>query len=152
MKTLQPRKKVMVREDVCIGCRLCEFHCAAEHHPSKNLIKAFKGGEEKPRGRVRVVEDGPLSFALVCRHCDEPLCAYACVSGAMAVNPATGRVVHDPERCISCMSCVMACANGSIIWDEDGGIVTKCDLCPGRDIPACVEHCPNEALFLTEGA
>jgi carbon-monoxide dehydrogenase iron sulfur subunit len=26
--------------------------------------------------------------------------------------------------------------------------VVKCDLCPDREIPACVDNCPNEALTL----
>ena len=150
--TLKPQRKVMVREEVCIGCHLCEFYCAAEHHPSKDLIKAFKKGPEKPIGRVQVVEEGPLSFALVCRHCEEPLCVFACVSGAMARDPETGKVAHDPDRCIGCMSCIMACANGSIIWDEKKGVVAKCDFCPEREVPACVANCPNEALFVVEGA
>jgi len=27
-------------------------------------------------------------------------------------------------------------------------MVLKCDLCQEREIPACVENCPNEALIL----
>ncbi len=150
MNKLAPRKRIQIKEEACIGCHLCEFYCAAEHHPSKDLLKAFGPGRERPRGRVRVVEEGPVSFALVCRHCDEPLCVFACVSGAMERDPETGKVIHDPERCVGCLSCVLACSNGTILWDEKRGVVAKCDLCPGREVPACVAGCPNEALILTE--
>jgi len=29
-------------------------------------------------------------------------------------------------------------------------VALKCDLCPGRNTPACVENCPNQALLLVE--
>ena len=143
-------KRIRVKEEACVNCRLCEFYCAAEHHPSKSLRKAFGPGRERPAGRVRVAENGPLSFALVCRHCDEPLCVFACVSGAMRKDPESGRVIHDPGSCVGCLSCLLACPVGAIIWDEKKEVVGKCDFCPGREIPACVENCPNEALVLEE--
>ena len=29
-----------------------------------------------------------------------------------------------------------------------GVVASKCDLCGDRETPACVEHCPNEAIKL----
>jgi carbon-monoxide dehydrogenase iron sulfur subunit len=35
--------------------------------------------------------------------------------------------------------------------EKDGRKVSaKCDLCPGRETPACVENCPNDALYVVE--
>ena len=60
-------KKVYPKEDVCIGCRLCEIHCLVQHSKSKDIIKAFK--KEFPRAlkRIRVEEKRPVSFAVQCR-------------------------------------------------------------------------------------
>ncbi|MBI4318084.1 MAG: 4Fe-4S dicluster domain-containing protein [Chloroflexi bacterium] len=146
-------KRIYPREEVCIGCRLCEIHCLVQHSRSKNLIKAYK--KESPRGiaRISVQEDGPVSFALQCRHCEEPLCVYSCLTGAMYRDPETGAVRHDAEKCVGCWTCILACPYGAIARDLGARkIVAKCDLCPGLAVPACVANCPNEALIYREEA
>ena len=100
-----------------------------------------------PDPAVRVEEDGAISFALQCRHCDDAPCVAACISGAMTRDPETGAIKHDPDKCIGCWSCVMVCPFGAIQINLDKGKVSsKCDLCGGDKVPACVAHCPNEAL------
>jgi carbon-monoxide dehydrogenase iron sulfur subunit len=42
----------------------------------------------------------------------------------------------------------MACPFGALAKDDRERIVFKCDLCPDRDVPACVEACPTKALFI----
>jgi len=42
----------------------------------------------------------------------------------------------------------MAYKRGVISRQTDAGV--KCDLCQGRDIPACVEACPTYALVFCE--
>jgi Fe-S-cluster-containing dehydrogenase component len=29
-------------------------------------------------------------------------------------------------------------------------VAVRCDLCPDRETPACVEFCPNDALYVVE--
>ena len=134
-----------------MGCRLCEIHCLVEHSRSRKIIKAYK--EEFPRALPRMIveERGALSFALPCRHCEEAPCIAACITGAMHRHTTTGAVICDEERCVGCWSCIMACPFGVILRDAKGRrVVTKCDLCPDRDVPVCVEACPNEALVYEE--
>ncbi|MHC1585086.1 MAG: 4Fe-4S dicluster domain-containing protein, partial [Candidatus Syntropharchaeia archaeon] len=73
-------KRIYVKEEVCIGCRLCEIHCIVQHSKSKNIIKAFKKEFPRPLPGVIVEEKGILSFALQCRHCDEAFCVEACMT------------------------------------------------------------------------
>jgi carbon-monoxide dehydrogenase iron sulfur subunit len=144
-------KKIYVREEYCMGCRLCEIHCLVEHSKSKKIIKAYK--EEFPRAvpRVIVEQAGPLSFALPCRHCEEAPCVGACITGAMHRDKTTGAVVNDQDRCVGCWSCIMVCPFGVILRDvKERKVATKCDLCPDRDVPVCVAACPNEALVYEE--
>jgi len=139
-------KRVYAREEYCIGCRLCEVHCITQHSKSKDIVKAHRK-EVSPPSRVKVQEQGPLSFAVQCRHCDDPACVYSCLSGAMSKDPLTGLVVHDPKRCIGCWTCVMVCPVGAIVPDVQAHkIGSKCDLCAELEIPVCVQNCPNRAL------
>jgi len=144
-------KRIYPKEEVCIGCRLCEIWCLVEHSRSKRIIKAFK--EEVPRAlpRVLVEEIRPLSFALQCRHCDEAYCVEACLTGAMYRDEETVVVLCDQDKCIGCWTCIMVCPFGAIMRDErEKKVASKCDLCPGREVPACVEYCPNDALVYEE--
>jgi carbon-monoxide dehydrogenase iron sulfur subunit len=71
----------------------------------------------------------------------------------MYKEPDSGAVAVDPYKCSGCWTCIMVCPYGAITRDIDKGIVAKCDLCPGRDVPACVANCPNEALvWIEDGA
>jgi carbon-monoxide dehydrogenase iron sulfur subunit len=149
-------KRIYIREEYCMGCRLCEVHCLVQHSKSKDIIKVYKGKEPKPVPGIIVEEKGYLSFALQCRHCEEAPCLEACPTGAMYRDKETGAVLCDEEKCIGCWMCIMVCPFGVVSrWQEtaDGGrtkIVSKCDLCIGEETPVCVKNCPNEAITCEE--
>lgn len=142
-------KKIFAKQENCISCRLCEIHCITAHSKSKDIVKAFKlEGRKVPR--IRMERSGAISFAVQCRHCEQPLCVYSCITGAMSIN-ADGEVVNDPERCVGCLTCILVCPYGAVTRGEEGDkVVAKCDLCAGLEAPACVENCPNRALVLKE--
>ena len=147
-------KRIYANEEVCIGCKLCEIWCTVEHSKSQDIIKAFKHELQKADPKVLVEISKPISFALQCRHCNEPDCVYACISGAMYIDE-DGTVQHNADKCVGCASCIMVCPFGAITIARDPlsnavKVVSKCDLCPDSDVPACVAHCPNEALVYIE--
>jgi carbon-monoxide dehydrogenase iron sulfur subunit len=86
----------------------------------------------------------------------------ACLAGAIYRFAATGTVMINPDRCINCASCAMACPYGVIRFHEDPlapagkAIAVKCDNCSARvvkgQIPACVEICKSGALTYEEMA
>jgi carbon-monoxide dehydrogenase iron sulfur subunit len=141
-------KHIIVNEDVCMGCGLCKVHCLTEHSQSKDIIRAHQ--KETPRAipRLRVEKIDEISLAIQCQHCDEPWCVYSCLTGAMQKNPVTGIVNSNPDKCIGCWTCFLACPYGALKRDTSRNVVTKCDLCPSLDVPACVSNCPNEALSI----
>ena len=79
----------------------------------------------------------------------------ACLVGAMQKTPE-GPVIYDPERCMGCRYCLLACPYGIPRYDWDGPVpfVHKCTMCYHRlsegGIPACVEACPQEATIFGE--
>lgn len=100
---------------------------------------------------IQAVNSKPVP--VLCRHCEEPACVDACMSGAMRKDPDTGIVTNEGnvQQCIGCWMCIMVCPFG-VITQQNGESRTalKCDLCPGRELPACVESCPNKALVFAE--
>jgi carbon-monoxide dehydrogenase iron sulfur subunit len=143
-------KRVYAKEEVCIGCHLCEIACIVEHSESKNVVRAFKGVTPKPVARNVVEEEGPLTLSVNCRHCDEAPCVAVCIAGAMTKDEESGVVGHNEEKCVGCWSCIMACPYGVIRMNPARQKAVKCDLCSGRTMPACVQACPNRALVFEE--
>ena len=143
-------KRVYVKEEVCIGCHLCEVYCQLQHAQSKDLVKAFKRAPSPPLPRLRVEEKGVVSFSVRCQHCDEAPCIYGCLTGAITRDGSTGIIKLDEEKCMGCWTCVLLCPFGAIGRDIKQGRTVKCDLCEGKDIPVCVVNCPNEALVYVD--
>lgn len=135
--------RVKAVAEYCIGCGLCEIYCAAHHDGYQgNVIKAFKKG--KPLTRSNLIRDLYRSWFNTCSHCQDAPCINGCISGAMQ-RDERGIVFVDIDRCVNCCTCVMLCPFGHARLGERG--IVKCDLCRMESgIPACVSHCPNEAL------
>ena len=153
-------KEVVVHPEKCVGCMQCMLACATAHSQSLALFAATL---ESPRPRPRVhVGAGRYNegFPNRCRHCDPAPCQMACLTGAIARDAASATVLIDPERCINCASCAMACPYGVIRFHEDPfappgqTVAVKCDNCGSRVSqglePACVEVCKTGALVFEE--
>jgi carbon-monoxide dehydrogenase iron sulfur subunit len=153
-------KEVIVQPEKCVGCMQCMIACATAHSQTKHLYTAVLE-TPLPKSRVHVgagvYNEG---FPNRCRHCDPAPCMQACLGGAIFRDTATGTVLIDPDRCINCASCAMACPYGVIRFHEDcvappGKVVAvKCDNCDQRQsqglVPACVEVCKTGALIFDD--
>lgn len=141
-------KRVYVNEKWCLGCHLCEYNCAFANSGENDMVHALQNVKIHPR--IRVEGDNKISFAVQCRHCDEPLCVKSCISGAMSVRDG---VVHcDTDKCVGCLTCVLVCPYGAVMPAPDGGVIQKCELCTNNSFgePACVKGCPNNAIVFEE--
>lgn len=142
-------REIFVRLDRCVGCHSCELACAVEHSRSRAL---FGATAETPRPRRRLYVEYVLGrkMPFLCRHCEDAPCVAACRTGALTQDPVTRIVTHNPERCIGCWMCTMVCPYGVIGREWERRIALKCDRCPDREVPACVEACPTRALVFME--
>ena len=112
-------KRILIREEYCMGCRLCEVHCLVQHSKTKNMIKAYKGEYPKPIPRIIVEEEGHVSFALQCRHCEDAPCLEACITGALYRDRETGVVLCDEDKCVGCQTCVPICPGQAIFMVDE---------------------------------
>jgi Fe-S-cluster-containing dehydrogenase component len=65
-----------------------------------------------------------------------------------------GIVFIDPNLCVGCKSCMIACPWGAPQWNDEKGKAVKCDYCMDRvDAglkPACVTVCTTHCLYFAE--
>jgi carbon-monoxide dehydrogenase iron sulfur subunit len=128
--------------DKCVGCRICEYLCAAEKDKVFNPL----------RSRIRAVRIYPtINLAIACRTCEDAPCVISCPRDALEQSDSTGLILVDEEKCNGCGWCIEACDFGAITLDPEKRIVNVCDLCSTREDkkPQCVEWCPEEALERT---
>ena len=143
----------------CTGCRTCSMACR-DYNDTPRAI-SFRTVYDVEGGNTEVLEDGTCQtnafvyhISLGCQHCAEPACIKACPTTAMHKDPETELVVVDPEKCIGCGYCAMACPYGVPTVDREAGHSVKCTGCIDRvkagKKPICVEACPLRALDFGE--
>ena len=156
------RKALLIRPDLCIGCRACQVACKAwKLLPAEKTIN--RGTHENPPdlsavtyNKIKFIEiskhNGEVKWLFVserCKHCGEPMCVTVCPVRALQKDSTTGIVFYDEEKCIGCRACSMACPYNIPRYDENNKIA-KCDLCIDRVKeglePACAKACPTEAI------
>jgi carbon-monoxide dehydrogenase iron sulfur subunit len=101
---------------------------ANSHSKSKDIIKT-----NRKEIYIAIVIEEILSpkaktyFALQCRHCADPKCVKACISGAM-YKDQNGIVKNIKEKCVGCLSCVLVCPFGAVKRnkDKERKIISKC--------------------------
>lgn len=140
-------KRIYVNEEWCLGCHLCEYYCAYANSDSDDMVKALKNVRINPK--IHIEESDSVSFAVSCRHCEEPLCVKGCITGALTISD--GVIQIDSNKCVGCFTCILSCPYGAVS-PSDGGVVQKCELCTKNACgePECVKHCPNGAIVFEE--
>ncbi|MBI5248200.1 MAG: 4Fe-4S dicluster domain-containing protein [Desulfomonile tiedjei] len=142
----KPKNMLLVDASLCIGCLSCQTACQMEH----DLPACCRTVRIVQLGPFHQGEDLTMSFLpTTCFHCDRPACVEACPTGAMQKR-SDGIVFSDPEICIGCQTCAVACPYGIPTLNRANGKIAKCNGCKDRiDLglwPVCALKCPTEAL------
>lgn len=144
-------KQRIVSPEKCRGCRNCELACRLVHSGDSLSALYSPGTVQQARNRIEKDPQGK-PFPALCRHCQEPACVAACMSGAMS-RQEDGLVTWNPDICVDCFMCVMNCPYGMARAPiQKGGRVSKCDGCAGRETMACAAACPSGAISLSDCA
>ena len=130
----------------CIGCRSCEIACNEQNGNPADIrwrrIGEIEGGTYPDTSRHYL--------SMGCNHCLDADCLKGCPVDAFTKDPLTGIVLHSADACIGCQYCVWNCPYSVPQFNEERGVVGKCDMCHGRLSdglePACVNACPEAAI------
>lgn len=154
-------RAIAVDFEKCTGCRTCESVCAEFNNKVLINGEMINGLGNPSRSNIRVYHFNPdVDIPSTCALCDDAPCIESCpvephsVTGRRALyrDEKLKTIVNDPERCIGCQSCAIACAQkraGVIHPDrETGSPRFMCTLCDGD--PQCVKYCPYGALKYIE--
>jgi len=150
---------------LCVGCRSCEKGCAEvndlplpkEPLEDKSIFSTKRGVSDTAFtvvNRYQEEGDGPAVFRKhQCMHCQEPSCASVCFVKAFRKSPE-GAVVYDPDVCVGCRYCMMACPYYAVGYEYDDAFtprVRRCTMCYPRiqegKNPGCSDACPNGAIL-----
>ena len=151
--------------NLSVGCRSCEAACnevngnPAPRDPIGDQ-KIFETVRRTRKDQFTVVnryveaqgEKPPVYRKHQCMHCNEPCCASVCFVQAFKKTPE-GPVLYDPDVCVGCRYCVMACPYYALSYEYDKPFdpkVVRCTMCYPRikegKNPGCADACPMGAI------
>jgi len=146
-----------INSKLCSGCKTCLMACKDKHdlEVGRKFRRVYEvtGGAWVEQGAAWIPNVFAYNLSISCNHCENPVCVKACPTGAHHKRE-DGIVDIDPDKCIGCRYCAMACPYGAPQYDEKSGKMTKCNFCideleAGRP-PVCVAACPMRAIHYGE--
>jgi anaerobic dimethyl sulfoxide reductase subunit B (iron-sulfur subunit) len=145
----------------CTGCKACMAACKDRSDLPVGVnwrqVYQYGGGGwvADPLNRGYSIPNNVFSYAVsvACMHCEKPLCVDVCPAAAIS-KLDNGAVLINADLCIGCRYCEWACPYSAPQFNEEIGVMTKCDFCVDLQAqglkPACVDACVMRALDVGE--
>ncbi len=138
------RYGMTVDEKLCVTCNACVLACKSENGVPDGEARCWTAQEERGVFPLLTVE----TRSERCNHCENAPCVAACPTRASYYADG-GIVLVDPDKCVGCKVCTIACPY-EVRYLHPDGYIDKCTFCvhrvrEGKD-PACVTVCPTGAL------
>lgn len=141
----------------CTGCGACMIACSTEAAFGRDtgvnkdaVVKHVNWRQVYTFNESSHPELPLFHLSMSCNHCADPSCVKGCPASALTKDPETGVVTVNPDHCIGCKYCTWTCPYDAPRFNENSGVVEKCDFCLHRlnegEAPACVCACPTNAL------
>ncbi|CEG29344.1 4Fe-4S dicluster domain-containing protein [Bacillus sp. B-jedd] len=138
------RYGMMIDTRKCVGCYACRVSCQMQNELPVEV--SFIKFHEKETGIFPNVRNEIMPVQ--CQHCEDAPCESVCPTKA-TYTTEEGIVLVDPDKCIGCKYCMVACPYQARTQDHLTGVVEKCRFCSelvaegGQ--PACVSTCISNA-------
>ena len=134
--------------DRCIGCDACYVACKTDWDVPA-LKEAYRTQVWEVEGKDQYGKPTVNFLPTLCNHCDNAPCVDVCPTGASFQREEDGIVLVEPDMCIGCKACMLACPYDARYYDEHAQTVDKCTFCLPRTTngldPACVTTCVGES-------
>lgn len=138
----------------CTGCKACQVACKDKNNLPVGVrwrrVMLYEGGDwVNINGDLTPSNVFAYAVTTACNHCSNPVCLQSCPASAISKRE-DGIVLIDKDKCIGCRYCSWACPYGAPQFNEELGVMTKCNMCydlvDKGERPACVEACPYRAM------
>ena len=98
----------------CVGCGACDLACKSENNTPDGILWSnhiTKTTGEFPNTKYEYTPT-------LCNHCDNAPCVRSCPTTAMYKDDETGMTLHDVDKCIGCMACMISCPYDVISYND----------------------------------
>lgn len=142
----------------CTGCKACQAACKDKNQLPvgvlwRRVYEISGDGNWQENEGTWSCDVFAYNLSMACNHCEYPKCAGVCPTNAYTIRP-DGIVLLDTQRCTGCGYCAWACPYGAPQFNEQAGVMTKCNFCvddlQAGQAPACVAACPMRCLDAAE--
>lgn len=168
------RKTILYDSTKCTACRACQVACKQWNQNDAESDTVNRGSYENPptlssNTWMRILfneqfKDNRMTWLFAkhqCMHCQDAACVEVCPPKATSHEEyktpdgsVVKRVVTDPQRCIGCNYCRVACPFDVPGYSQKEKGIMRCTMCfdratsgkAGYTIPACVKTCAPGAL------
>lgn len=144
--TKKPHFGMIFDQNKCVGCTDCEIACKKVNLVPKNQARLYIQDKTNPNDRLE------RRFVRVsCQQCVDAPCVSVCPTKACHKDEKTGITTTNPNDCIACKYCIVACPYDVRFINEENDSAESCNFCLDTNLkngkePACVEACRYEAL------
>ena len=161
----KPKYVMVFDQNKCVGCGDCTDACTKVHELPKGqsrLALQFTCGTDGTAQCPK--EDAPRGYAydrryvrVSCQQCQDAPCVKVCPTGAAHRDPETGIVTMNPDKCIGCKYCIVACPYNVRFINEKTKAADNCNFCldsrlKKNQTPGCVESCKYDALIFGDAS
>jgi anaerobic dimethyl sulfoxide reductase subunit B (iron-sulfur subunit) len=143
----------------CTGCKACQIACKDKNNLPIGIrwrrVFQYEGGDWVQAADGSWLPSSVYAYFVssACAHCQDPICMKVCPTKAIHKRD-DGIVLIDDTKCIGCRYCEWACPYGAPQFNENIGVMTKCNMCydlvDNGQRPACVDACPYRAMDFGE--
>jgi len=142
----------------CTDCKACQIACKDRSSLPVGVkwrrVYQYVGGSwtmlDRKNGTMSPNGVFSYSLSISCMHCQNPVCMEGCPAGGITKREEDGIVVINTDDCIGCRYCEWNCPYSAPQFNEELGVMTKCDFCVDLlekgENPACVDACVMRCL------